>query len=342
MKTIIILLLIATSAVIADDFSSSEYQAQQRNQKLNKLWQAITENKQSGTYPSPLEIASIFTESMSVTIDYKSDSLPEGRKKLIHSVGVVGQVKFVAEPDTPYTGLFKGADSALVRFSLAKPPNYSKPEAKYAFDNYTPGLGLKFLADGVPSANLVAMWGVNGVDSFNFFDKDMNTHIPNAEGLQLKLVAKKFSTATPIVQNVGLRSFADRNQDGSQVSEPKFPFKLTFRAPSDIKNRFTDNFTREYSQIFAEIQPGTTVLEVLAMDDPATGCLKKIGSLITTSEFTTSKFGDKNLFFQHQAYTNDIELHSQWSDYTPYFSFFGSNLPKKPEGKCPFASLLGL
>lgn len=148
---------------------------------------------------------------MDVSLNYQSDSLPEGRKKLIHSVGVVGSVKFVAEADTPYTGLFKGADSALIRFSLAKDPSYKKPEAKNAYDNYTPGLGLKFLADGVPSANLVAMWGVNGVDTFNFFDKDMNTHIPSAAGLPLKLVAKKFSSATPIVQNVGLQSFANRN-----------------------------------------------------------------------------------------------------------------------------------
>ena len=117
---------------------------------------------------------------MDVSINYKSDSLPEGRNKLIHSVGVVGKVEFIAEPDTPYSGLFKGADSALIRFSLAKKPDYSNKSASKAYDNYTPGLGLKFLIDGKPSANLVAMFGVNGVNSFNFFDKEMNTHIPGA------------------------------------------------------------------------------------------------------------------------------------------------------------------
>lgn len=78
------------------------------------------------------------------------------------------------------------------------------------------------------------------------------------------------------------------------------------------------------------------------MEDPSTGCLKKIGSLITTSQFTTSKFGDEGLFFQHQDFTNDIKTHQNWADYSPYFSFFGSNEPKKAEGKCPFASILGL
>lgn len=52
------------------------------------------------------------------------------------------------------------------------------------------------------------MWGVNGVDTFNFFDKEMNTHIQPVKGLPLNLVATKFSTATPIVAAVGLSRFA--------------------------------------------------------------------------------------------------------------------------------------
>lgn len=235
MRTVILLCLIAAS-VIATDFTGSSYQSQTRQAKLVELMTAVNADKQSGKYPNAAELGTIFLENMNVSLDLESDSLPLGRKKLIHSVGVVGAVKFVAEPNTPYTGLFKGADSAIVRFSLAKSPDYTKTEAKAAYDNYTPGLGLKFLVNGKASANLVAMWGVNGVDTFNFFDKDMNTHIPAAAGLPLRLVAKKFSSATPIVQNVGLKSFADRNQDGSSVAEPKFPFKLTFRAPGDIKN----------------------------------------------------------------------------------------------------------
>jgi len=35
-----------------------------------------------------------------------SDSLPEGRNKLIYSVGSVAAASFVAENDSPYTGLF--------------------------------------------------------------------------------------------------------------------------------------------------------------------------------------------------------------------------------------------
>jgi len=61
------------------------------------------------------------------------------RKKLIHSVGVVGKVKFNAV-DNKYDGLFKGADNGIIRFSCAvKPDEKSQP--------LPPGLGLKFLRD---------------------------------------------------------------------------------------------------------------------------------------------------------------------------------------------------
>jgi hypothetical protein len=61
-------------------------------------------------------------------------------------------------------------------------------------------MGLKFLRDGVSSANLVAMYSVNGQKSWNFFANDFSTFIAEAEGMALKAIAKKFATATPIVR----------------------------------------------------------------------------------------------------------------------------------------------
>jgi hypothetical protein len=39
-------------------------------------------------------------------MEYDSDVFPAGREKLIHSVGNTAAVEFVAEADSPYTGLF--------------------------------------------------------------------------------------------------------------------------------------------------------------------------------------------------------------------------------------------
>jgi hypothetical protein len=41
-------------------------------------------------------------------------------------------------------------------------------------------MGLKFLRDGVDSANLVAMYSVDGQDTFNFFANDFKNHITAA------------------------------------------------------------------------------------------------------------------------------------------------------------------
>ena len=96
---------------------------------------------------------------MEPTFTGEGDAMPGGmvygqRTKYIHSVGAVGKVKFVPVHGSPYTGIFKGANYGLVRFSSAAAPGLLQPLA--------PGLGLKFLRDGIDSANLVSMWSVDG------------------------------------------------------------------------------------------------------------------------------------------------------------------------------------
>lgn len=43
---------------------------------------------------------------MDPTLNHVSDQLPEGRRKLIHSVGTVAKAEFVPTEDSPYTGFF--------------------------------------------------------------------------------------------------------------------------------------------------------------------------------------------------------------------------------------------
>jgi len=111
----------------------------------------------------------------------------------------VAKVNFEASKDTPYTGVFKGDDSVLLRLSLASDPDTSKSTSAGAQDNFTPGLGIKFLRDDVDSANTVAMYGVNGFDSWNFFDRDASNHIGAAKSAVLLAVAAKFKTATDYI-----------------------------------------------------------------------------------------------------------------------------------------------
>ena len=65
----------------------------------------------------------------------------------------------------PYTGIFKGANHGIVRLSYIAQPNPLKPVGF----NPRPSMGLKFLRDGMDAASLVAMFSLNGQQSWNFF-----------------------------------------------------------------------------------------------------------------------------------------------------------------------------
>lgn len=92
---------------------------------------------------------------MNLTYDVITDTMPEGRLKKTHPVGLVAKVEFIPHPDQPYTGMFKGAKNGIMRISdtTATTPEINKT---------TPGFGLKFLRDGMSSANILAMFSFDG------------------------------------------------------------------------------------------------------------------------------------------------------------------------------------
>ena len=54
---------------------------------------------------------------MNHSYDVVSDSMPQDRVKVTHPVGTMTKVEFIAHPDTPYTGCFKGAKHGVMRIS---------------------------------------------------------------------------------------------------------------------------------------------------------------------------------------------------------------------------------
>ena len=155
------------------------------------------------------------------------------RKKYIHSVGAVGKVKFQTRGNHPYTGIFKGADHGIVRFSSAV-----NPEGGYL----APGMGLKFLRDGIDSANLVAMYSTAGTPGdWNFFSKDFTTHVPAPEGAVLKAMAAKFGSYSDYIQQVGLSEMSYSKQDGQPDAPPVFPYSLIFKPHEDVHSLFPSN-----------------------------------------------------------------------------------------------------
>jgi hypothetical protein len=320
MKALLFLCLLSLCLAVDDDFSSAEYQDLSAKEKMTKLWSKVTEDQTELGFYSALTLATIFLEDVSTTFNHQADNFPDLRLKLVHTVGVVAQGELVVDPANGYSGVFEGVSNVLVRLSVAKNPDYTKNTADGANDNFTPGMALKFLRDGLHSANLLAMFGVNGFPSWNFFFKDFSNHIPAGTGLATKALGCKFAQATKYVQTIGMKDLASWNEKGEDRREDlNFPFKLVFRPTDQVNSLFPDDFVDKYTDQLKTIQSGTILYDVYAVATPDAAEVK-IGSLRTTSPFVTSHWGDEKLFFQHSFMDDDLAVHPEWTSSTPFFS----------------------
>ena len=148
----------------------------------------------------------------------------------------------------------------------------------------------------------------------------------------LKFLSSKFSTATPRIGVVGLKSIAQFTQNGEEVAQPKFPFRLIFRATDAVRNLFPDTYEDGYLAQLSRIPADADLYEVYAIEAP-NQCEVKIGTIKLTSNFVTSKFGDQNLFFRHGRVEDDLKINPSWDEYIQKFSFWGGK--KAKESKCP-------
>ena len=79
--------------------------------------------------------------------------------------------------------------------------------------------------DAADSANLVAMFGVDGQPGdWNIFGNEFKNWISFPSGTATKILGKKFSEATDLIQTVGLSNWGQVDQAGNAVDNAKFPF----------------------------------------------------------------------------------------------------------------------
>jgi len=214
------------------------------------------------------------------------------RNKTIHSKGNVGQIEWVNLGDHPYTGIFKGGDSGYVRFSVAAPVDIITPKL-------LPGMGVKFLRDGVDSANFVAMFSVDGQKSLNFFENDWSNHIPTPQTKALIPLLLRFKTGSDYIQTVGLSEMASFTQEGVYEG-PVFPFSLRFEPSGDWE--FPEKtYLKSFEKYLQTIPEGALLYNIYAMDKPAElgGTEKKIGQMKTKTKLVTSRWGDDHMYFRH-------------------------------------------
>jgi hypothetical protein len=286
--------------------------------KLTVLWSLISADQTQAQWFTKAQMNELYSENVKLSFEMDGDILSEGRKKLIHTVGLVAKGEFIVDTPNPYSGIFKtGAKNTIVRLAVSKPPNYTKTKSEEAWDNLVPSLSLKFLRDGLVSANLVAKYGGNGSKSWNFFHKPLSNQALKSKGKIHDAINCKFSEASKYVQSIGLYKIAEYDEKGNRSENPSFPFKVLFEARPELKSQFPESFEKTYIEQIKGIPSGTILYDIFAIAHPHETKKKLIGTIKTKSEFITSKFGDEKLFFKHNYMEDDFKVHPEWEKDTP-------------------------
>jgi hypothetical protein len=291
----------------------SQYEAQTGCQKQETLWQEVQKSLHADlpAYDNfgVMQLIKMSFQELKLKGDHFSDFAPEGWKKYIHRRGALAKVKIVAR-DSAYTGVFKGADCALLRLSLTYRAKGSKPVA--------PGLALKILRDGNPSANISALVSLEGQgENYNFMQRPMSNIVPMSSKLGQKLVHRLFSKVSSYPEELKLNHFAEIDTQGIKIAKPRAPRQLFF-VPK-ISFETTEHDVRDD---FLSIPQESVVYEIHALgdehknfdyanytDEKAEEFLKistHIADIVTTSEFAASSFGDDGLFFRHEMHPKKL------------------------------------
>lgn len=113
-----------------------------------------------------------FSMEVDSVFDEWGDEL-ECRKKGIHSQGNIGKARWEDLGGHKYTGIFNGgADTGFVRLSTVNPVNTDEHSV---LPWMNPTIALKFLRDGVDSANAFGNLNFMGQFSYNFFESSLSS-----------------------------------------------------------------------------------------------------------------------------------------------------------------------
>lgn len=288
----------------------SEYEAMNACDKQAALWRQIkaTEYKALPDLKGfgVGELWDLGQQSVGFKGKHHSDFAPKGWRKLLHARGSIATIRVVPRPGTPFTGIFQGADCALLRLSLTFKPGFGRGVA--------PGLALKVLRDRNSSANVSALVSLTGQGKdYDFFLNPLSNIVPIASGLGPKIIHNIFGKVSSYPEELAVNDMATTDVRGARAQQVVSPRQLFFVPATGLKSSSDEHDIRSD---FAKIPAGTTVYHLMAAptsranfnyvsysDDDAKAFVKEaqhIADLVTTSEFVASSFGDSGIFFRHE------------------------------------------
>lgn len=287
----------------------SNYDAMKACEKQDVLWGKIQESTHKNLPDFAefglFQLLAMSRQEISLKSSRHSDFAPKDWKKYLHRRGSIAKVKIVPT-GSHYTGLFQGAECALLRLSLTYKVEGKRPVA--------PGLALKVLRDGTYSANISALVSLSGQEKdFNFFKNPMSNIVPVGSDFGQKMVHRVFKKVSNFPEELLVNDMASLDAQGAKVQGEVVSPRQLFFVPGSVKSSSDKHDVRAD---FATIQEGTIVYQIFAApakyaafdygnysDEKAKEFLKEsehVADIVTTSEFVASDFGDEGIFFRHQ------------------------------------------
>ncbi len=78
--------------------------------------------------------------------------------------------------------------------------------------------------------------------------------------------------------------------------------------------KYSDKFENTYfQQLTNDIKAGTTLYTIKAIASPYSLDLIEIGTVVTTTDYVTSKYADSTMFLRHIRFEEDLAVNPQWA-----------------------------
>lgn len=232
--------------------------------------------------------------SLRPTFHHTSDEAPEGRRKIFHPFGVAGEAEIVFDYEraAPYSGLFKNTGQRIPLVLRLAPGGGS---------GMIPGASVKFLIDGKPARNFVAIHDFNGLpdNDWNYFTQEIGHIYPDVPWL----LKKYFQTQTNDPSHLPINHLTDIEANGREVpaAEQKTPYEIRLRPAREVATRFPNTDQHDFRLDLLKIEPGTPVYDIVAREKESDTTFETLGTIKTTSRLVASIGGDSQLYFKHSG-----------------------------------------
>lgn len=231
---------------------------------------------------------------LNTTFDRSSDELPKGRHKIFHPFGSVAKAQWVPAEGSPYTGMLASGAPIDVIVRLAPGGGGS----------LIPGIATKFLVDGQPSVNTMAIQDFDGSKDPNYFHAVPSNVVPPAKSFLVRGASQIFKIVKSEPNHLQLTHLASITPRGASVAAPRTPYQIQYRPHAGVAEKFGNERNLDFRVALRDIPPGTVIYDVYARPSESDPNYVKIAEIKTGSWIVASGRGDYQLFFRHFRGTN--------------------------------------